>query len=333
MNGASYAQRSMTTRIRDGDSLGGQKPRCYVALRMKPLPSPHIPGQEWRGIAQVLLISDELGIYTALDDMLRHAVGLARDRLKLERVAIFLHDDKDGLMRGTFGTGLRGETVDERWHAHPVTPEQCDALRLLMPQGRLWSYFDDVELRFPRPRRKLIVGRGWTTATPLLAAGRVVGVMYADAALSGSAFDPERQAHAALLCGSLANLVHAKRPGPTSDTPGGPGQPTRMVRRVLAALEEDAGLRCRDLAREFGVSPGHLARLFKTDLGVSLVEYRNRLRLRSFFERVEDGEANLTSAAHAAGFGSYAQFYRVYRQVLGGTPRDLISRALPRSER
>lgn len=98
-------------------------------------------------------------------------------------------------------------------------------------------------------------------------------------------------------------------------------------------LEEDAGVRGQDLARELGVSPGHLARIFKTELGVSFVEYRNRLRLRSFFDRVEGGEANLVGAAQAAGFGSYAQFHRVYRQTFGGTPRDLVSRSAPVSER
>jgi len=296
---------------------------------MTPSPSSQIPTQDWRGMAQVLSISDELGAYTELDDLLRHAVELTRARLQLERVAIYLWDDKNGRMRGTFGTGPSGETEDERWHSHPVAREECDALRHLAPQGKLWNYYHDVDLVVMRPRRKLVVGRGWNTTTPLLAAGRVVGVMYADAALSRSAFDAEKQAHAALLCGSLANLVHAKQLGLANESSGGPGQPTRMVRRVLAALEQDAGVRGQDLAREFGVSPGHLARIFKTDLGVSLVEYRNRLRLRSFFERVEQGEANLVGAAQAAGFGSYAQFHRVYRQFLGGTPRDLISRTLP----
>jgi AraC-like DNA-binding protein len=296
---------------------------------MKASPPPHIPVQNWRGIAQVLAISDELGVYTELDDLLRHAVELVRARLQLERVSIFLWDDKSGRMRGTFGTGPSGQTEDERWHSHPVARKECDALRNLGPRGMLWNYYDDVELQVIRPRRKLIVGRGWNTTTPLLAAGRVVGVMYADAALSSSTFDADRQAHAALLCGSLANLVHAKQAGLMSESSGGPGQPTRMVRRVLAALEQDAGVRGQDLAREFGVSPGHLARIFKTDLGVSLVEYRNRLRLRRFFDRVEQGEANLIKAANAAGFGSYAQFHRVYRQMLGGTPRDLMSQSLP----
>jgi AraC-like DNA-binding protein len=288
-------------------------------------PAPHAPGQDWRGIAKVLSISDELGVYTDIDDLLRHAVALARDRLKLERVAIFLRDAKNGRMRGTFGTGTSGETTDERWHAHPVTNAQCEALRQLVPQGRLWNYYDDVELQVVQPRRKLIVGRGWNTTTPLLAAGQVVGVMYADAAYSSSEFDAERQAHAAMLCGSLAHLVLARQPRQVSQAAAGPHQPQRMVRRVLAALERDATVRGQELARELDVSPGHLARVFKSELGVSLVEYRNRMRLRRFFDDVERGERNLTKAAHAAGFGSYAQFHRVYHQLQGGTPSDLIS--------
>ena len=116
------------------------------------------------------------------------------------------------------------------------------------------------------------MGRGWNTATPLLAGGKLVGVMYADAALSLSDFDEERQAYAAVLCGSLANLILARRPDLFGQSASGPGQHTRTVRRVLAALEQDAGVRGQDLARELGVSPAHLARVFKSELGVSLVE-------------------------------------------------------------
>ena len=299
---------------------------------MEPLPSPRvperIPGEQLPGIAQVLAISDELGVYTELDDLVRRAVELGRERLKLERLSIYLRDGKTGLMHGMFGTGPSGETVDERWHAHYVSDEDCERLKQLVPQGRLWHYLDDVPLQVPRPRRTLILGRGWNTATPLLAAGKLVGVMYADAALSNSSFDAERQAHVALLGATLANLVHAQRSRLRSEHADGPGQPTRLVRRALAALEKDCDLRGQDLAREFGVSPGHFARVFKTELGVSLVEYRNRLRLRRFFRNIEQGESNLIQAVQAAGFGSYAQFHRVYRQLLGGTPRDLISRAI-----
>ena len=294
---------------------------------MESSPSPNMPGQDWQGIAQVVAISNELGVYTEVDDMLHHAVRLARDRLKLERVSIYLYDRKKRRMRGTFGTGPSGETVDERWHSHVV--DDCETLRQLVGQGKLWKYFEDVELQVLWPHRKLTVGRGWNTATPLLAAGKVVGVMYADAALSGSAFDAERQAHAALLCSSLATLIHSKCPALTSESSAGAGQPTRMVRRLLATLEQDAVVNTKEIADELGVSSGHLARLFRSELGMSLVEYRNRHRLRRFFDQVEQGETNLSNAAVAAGFGSYAQFHRVYRRSFGGTPRDLISPTLP----
>jgi len=49
---------------------------------------------------------------------------------------------------------------------------------------------------------------------------------------------------------------------------------------------------------------------------------RNRLRLERFFAEVDQGGNNLLEAALAAGFGSYSQFHRVFRELIGTTPRD-----------
>jgi len=276
------------------------------------------------GVAQVLAISDEIGVYTELEDIVRRGVELARERLKVERLAIFLYE-RGGIMQGTFGTGAAGETLDERWLAFTVSPDECQRLKHLVHRGDLWHYLHDVELRVPRPRGALVIGRGWNTATPLLSAGKVVGVMHADAAISGSAFDPVKQTHLAVLGATLANLIHASRFRSSSDRAGRRGEPTRLVRRALAALDENADVRGRDLARAFGVDPGHFARVFKADVGVSLVEYKNRLRLRHFFRVLEQGEVSLAQAAKSAGFRSYAQFHRVYRQLIGSTPRDIYT--------
>jgi AraC-like DNA-binding protein len=75
------------------------------------------------------------------------------------------------------------------------------------------------------------------------------------------------------------------------------------------------------------VSAGHLARAFKREMGVSLVDYRNRKRLDRFFEIIQrmGNTSNLLDAALEAGFGSYAQFHRVYRKFLGTTPRAMFS--------
>jgi len=72
------------------------------------------------------------------------------------------------------------------------------------------------------------------------------------------------------------------------------------------------------LARTVGLSPGHLSRLFKSQTGIPLHRYRNQQRLHRFQLAYGNGEhTTALSAALSAGFGSYAQFYRVFRAETG----------------
>src|SRR6266699_263172 len=78
------------------------------------------------------------------------------------------------------------------------------------------------------------------------------------------------------------------------------------------------------LARAAGLSPGHLSRLFKAQTGIPLSRYRNQQRLHRFLDTAGTGQhPTALNAALAAGFGSYAQFYRVCRQETGRTPATL----------
>lgn len=80
----------------------------------------------------------------------------------------------------------------------------------------------------------------------------------------------------------------------------------------------------RDLAKACGASASWLSRLFREQLGVSLVGYRNQARIDRFFELYREGRGlNLSDAALGAGFGSYAQFHRVFKDTLGFAPGDL----------
>lgn len=315
-------------------------------------PPPQTPGQEWRGIAEVLAIANELGGYDELDALLRHAVELVRRRLKLERLAVYLLDEKNDLMRGTFGTGLSGETVDERWYAHPVTKADCKELTLLLPQGKLWSYLDDVELRVIRPRRKLVVGRGWITITPLLAAGKLVGVMYADAALSGSAFDPERQTHAALLGSSLANLVHARREGKRRQSFERGGRAAALDPLVLeggdaGGSDEDVACasyqsyrRCRgyleehylalrnlaELAKACNLTQTYLCRLFQRYEGCSPYKRLLRLKMDHAASLLQNPSVSVKCAGLEVGFEDPYHFSKAFKQVLGVPPTRLRAR-------
>lgn len=93
----------------------------------------------------------------------------------------------------------------------------------------------------------------------------------------------------------------------------------RAVRHIQQ--EDDASL--DDLADRVGVSPSHLSRLFKQHLGMSLATFRQRQRLERFFDLYGKGRRmNLTEAAFAAGFGSYPQFNRVFKDHVGKTPAE-----------
>jgi AraC-like DNA-binding protein len=79
------------------------------------------------------------------------------------------------------------------------------------------------------------------------------------------------------------------------------------------------------LAEEAGLSPSHLSRLFKRQTGVPMVRYRARVCLNRFFALWGDGQnKKMLSTALAAGFGSYAQFHRVFKEHMQCGPAEYL---------
>lgn len=98
------------------------------------------------------------------------------------------------------------------------------------------------------------------------------------------------------------------------------------VARLLHA-DPDAG-DLAGLARTVGLSPSHMSRLFSMQMGLSISRFRNQQRLQRFVRLYGNGRRSTAiAAAHQAGFGSYAQFYRVFRQETGRKPSALRSAA------
>ncbi len=107
------------------------------------------------------------------------------------------------------------------------------------------------------------------------------------------------------------------------------------VRRALKLLNENENEQdLAGLAKACGASKSYLSRTFHKQIGVPLNRYRNSLRLARFFERYEGAEhTTLSEAVYAAGFGSYAQFYKVFTEAYGRGPRECLRQESRRSRR
>src|SRR5207245_2700617 len=104
---------------------------------------------------------------------------------------------------------------------------------------------------------------------------------------------------------------------------------TSLLQEVHPAVER-AAMQLRDdltldsfeqLAAACGLSPSRLGRVFKAQMGVSLREYRNQLRLERFLQVHGNGaRRTVTRSLLEAGYGSQAQFYRAFRAAFGTSP-------------
>lgn len=98
------------------------------------------------------------------------------------------------------------------------------------------------------------------------------------------------------------------------------------VSKALSLISEDGNsMALSELSTKCGISETYLSRLFKEQIGVPLNHYRNSVRLRSFMEHFRSPpKKTILECVYAAGFGSYAQFYKVFMQSFGHGPREYL---------
>ena len=87
---------------------------------------------------------------------------------------------------------------------------------------------------------------------------------------------------------------------------------------LAASLSHQLGL--HELAAQLRVSPFHLARVFRSQTGFSLHQYRTQLRLRLALERLPESGGVLTSLALDLGFASHSHFTDSFRREFGVSP-------------
>jgi methylphosphotriester-DNA--protein-cysteine methyltransferase len=100
------------------------------------------------------------------------------------------------------------------------------------------------------------------------------------------------------------------------------------VRKALDWINREEALNGKPIHKHCGVSEACLSRIFHKQVGVPLSRYRNSVRLGRFWEAYrEPKNSTLIEAVFAAGFGSYAQFFRVFSEAYGCGSRELLSKS------
>jgi AraC-like DNA-binding protein len=275
-------------------------------------------------LAGLVAAFDELSQAEDTDVTLRRAVEFALERVGLERAGLFLLDSPRNLMLGTWGTDIDGKLVDEHHVMYDLGANDREVFRRATTDGEPFTIIDNCPIVEQLASETHVVARGWVACTPIRSARTTFGMLFNDAGLSREPPDLEKQGRAAILCSLLGSVLALRQPQRTPGRSSSPVAGHPRVRQTVRLLAGDPSLGGKELASSLDISLSRLARVFKVEMGMSLVEYRNRLRLERFHVLLDAGGDNLLAAALSAGFGSYAQFQRVFRALRGTTPRAYL---------
>jgi AraC-like DNA-binding protein len=118
------------------------------------------------------------------------------------------------------------------------------------------------------------------------------------------------------------------RRGPRPEVPAVPARPE--VERALQYIEENLtrSISRQELAREVSFAPSYFSAIFRQATGSSIPEYINARRVRRAQELLRDPRARVSAVCYAVGFRDLTNFNRVFKRVVGATPREYRKRVL-----
>jgi AraC family transcriptional regulator len=109
--------------------------------------------------------------------------------------------------------------------------------------------------------------------------------------------------------------------------------PPRWLQRVKDRLHEEfrERLRMRDLARDAGVHPVHLARAFRKFEKRTPGEYQQHLQIRAACDLLWEPEWPLAEIAAECGFADQSHFTRTFRRMAATTPLRFRQSVVPKT--
>lgn len=128
-----------------------------------------------------------------------------------------------------------------------------------------------------------------------------------------------RQDTASQLC----NLFCERFAQVISTTASATSQHSQNVCNANSFIEKfySSSISLNNIAKEIGVSPSYLSRLYRQETGMTVVDYLTRVRVDAAKRHIAGG-APLKEVAFVCGFSSYNYFFKVFKDYEGLTPKE-----------
>lgn len=76
------------------------------------------------------------------------------------------------------------------------------------------------------------------------------------------------------------------------------------------------------IADTFYISKGHLCRFFKKHMDITVIDYLNNIKIKNACKYITTTNMNMTEIASACGFNSSAYFSKIFKSIMGKTPKQ-----------
>ncbi|KAB2331313.1 GH39 family glycosyl hydrolase [Bacillus mesophilum] len=117
-------------------------------------------------------------------------------------------------------------------------------------------------------------------------------------------------------------LEHFEVKTKTDDTQADHDQRLLEILKYMNKNCMNAGLSLQNIADEFTLNPQYLSRYFKAKVGVSFKKKLDNMRLNKSLIALQTTDQTVTEIALQYGFPDSKAYYRVFKEVIGTTPKE-----------
>lgn len=143
----------------------------------------------------------------------------------------------------------------------------------------------------------------------------------------GMAFERNNTAYELLIKAKLYEVwyllyIHAQKG--QKDMPENRDYKIKTTKVIIEYIKENynSQITLKELASEFGISEGHLCRLFKNMTKLSVVEYINNYRISMSIELLLNTDKEISDIAVMTGFNNISYFNKVFKKYIHLTPSE-----------